>query len=202
MFATGVTVTAIQPLPKLPEPANETKIIIAPNSLLSLITDPTFGFDPTPPVEIPIQIQRAYRKAQQIDKKHYPYVWGGGHVGTFAPSTGLAGFIGSDIIGYDCSGSVSAVIHAAFTPPIMGPEIGRIDTPYVAIGFRKWGVAGVGKYLTVWASTNHVFIEFNIPGRGLQHWGTGRFGTGRSGPGFKPNLHPHGGFVPRHIPGM
>lgn len=133
-------------------------------------------------------LDAAYAKAKAIQKKHYPYVYGGGHGSGFGPTGG----------GYDCSGSVSAVLHAA----------GWMKNHPMATGpLANWGHAGVGKYLTVWVRNGskgvaHTFIEFHMPGKSLEHFGTGRWGTGTNGPSFKPQLHSKNGFSPRHWPGF
>jgi hypothetical protein len=132
---------------------------------------------------VPASVARAYEAALQIDRKHYPYVWGGGHGKVGVPSGG----------GFDCSGSTSAVTHAGG----MGPA-----TPYVSGMFASsWGQPGRGKYMTVYANATHVFIVFTLPGRGAEHFGTGKWGTDQGGPGFKPNMHPTAGFVARHYGG-
>lgn len=126
------------------------------------------------------QLNRAYEAARAISRRHLPYTWGGGHNSSFAPGPG-----------YDCSGYVSAVLHAA----------GWLDSPLVSGALEGWGRPGVGQVMTVWANAGHTFMEFHMPGRSIEHYGTGRWGTSLSGPGFKPSLHPHGGFVARHWPG-
>lgn len=128
------------------------------------------------------RVARVYEKAQQIHDKKYPYVWGGGHGAGFAPNGG----------GYDCSGSVSAVLAAG----------GFLTSPRVSGAFESFGVSGKGKYFTIYANSEHMFMEFTIPGKGTQHFGTGRWGKSWSGAGFNPSLHPHGGFVARHVKGL
>lgn len=136
-------------------------------------------------------IDRAYAKAEAIHSKRYPYVWGGGHGPGFGPT-------GGPPKGYDCSGAVSAVLHAG----------GMLDTPEATPGLSKWGKAGKGKHMTVWVKAHddangqaHTFIEFHMPKKKLEHWGTGDWGKGWSGAGFNKHLHPHKGFKPRHWPG-
>jgi hypothetical protein len=126
------------------------------------------------------QLGRAYAAMQAIHNKHYPYVWGGGHGAAGVPSGG----------GFDCSGSVVAVLAAAG----MGFRLGGGTA--VSGALEHWGVAGQGAHLTVWASAVHVFII--VDGH---HWGTGDWGKGWGGAGFNPNMHPTGGFTPRHWPG-
>ena len=81
-----------------------------------------------------------------------PYAWGGGH-GSFTAS------------GYDCSGSVSFVLHAA----------GLISTPEDSVGLESFGDAGPGRHVTVYANGQHAWMT--IDGRrfdtiSLQETGT------------------------------
>jgi cell wall-associated NlpC family hydrolase len=103
----------------------------------------------------------------------FPYIWGGGH-GSFVDS------------GYDCSGSVSYALAAA----------GLLDSPLVSGQFAKWGAAGPGKWVTIYANDGHVFMYV----AGL------RFDTsGRDGPfGSRWQTAPRSlaGFEVRHPPGL
>jgi hypothetical protein len=137
-------------------------------------------------------IQDAYAKAKAISKKCYPYAWGGGHANFNGP--------------YDCSGGVSAVLHAG----------GMLSAPEDTHALAKWGKAGEGEFMTVWVHNagvpvhgsreniglpSHTFIEFNMPGKKVEHYGTGGWGQIKcTGFGHKPQLHFHGGFTPRHWP--
>ena len=131
-------------------------------------------------------IETAYIAAQAIDAKKFPYVWGGGH--------GAAGIPSGSPSGFDCSGSTCAVLAAAgfgFHPG------GPVQT---SGGLMGWGVAGRGRYLTVYANAVHVFMVFHTKA-GDQHFGTGRWGKSWGGAGFNPQMHPTSGFVARHWPG-
>lgn len=86
------------------------------------------------PAGAPSAVQRAIRAGNQIRTK--PYVYGGGH-GSFTAS------------GYDCSGAVSYVLHAA----------GLLSAPLDSGEFMSWGSPGGGQWITVWGSGNHAFIE-------------------------------------------
>src|SRR5262245_51741417 len=55
--------------------------------------------------------------------RHRPYIWGGGHRSWTSR-------------GYDCSGSVSYVMHAA----------GLLDWALDSTGFMRWGDAGAGQW--------------------------------------------------------
>ena len=69
---------------------------------------------------------------------HLPYVYGGGH-GSF------------DASGYDCSGSVSYVLHAA----------GLLRTPLDSTGFESFGEPGPGRHVTIYANGGHAWMKIN-----------------------------------------
>jgi hypothetical protein len=82
----------------------------------------------------PNKVRRLIRAGNRIAKM--PYTYGGGH-GTWNDS------------GYDCSGSVSYVLHYA----------GLLDGPARASGgFMNWRFGGRGKWVTVYANSGHAFL--------------------------------------------
>jgi len=85
------------------------------------------------PAAAPIQVQRAIWAGNKIRTK--PYIYGGGH-GSFNDS------------GYDCSGSVSYVLHGA----------GLLSTPMDSSEFMSWDKGGQGHWMTVYTSPAHAFI--------------------------------------------
>jgi cell wall-associated NlpC family hydrolase len=94
--------------------------------------------------DAPAQVQAMQNMADSLLGK--PYVWGGGH-GSWAPQAG-----------YDCSGFVSAVLHAG---GFLGAPADTTSLPSQA-GM----VAGPGQYVTVYdraqpGSNGHVIIEIN-----------------------------------------
>lgn len=106
--------------------------------------------------------------------QHKPYVWGGGH----------ASF---NSMGYDCSGSVSYVLHAA----------GLLKTPLTSTSFENWGHAGLGGWVDIYANSEHVFMTI----AGLR-WDTSFSTDGDpSGPGWSEEMRPTVGFVRRHVIG-
>jgi phage-related protein len=122
--------------------------------------------------------------AAAIDKKHYPYAWGGGHNSSFAPSRATDG---AGTFGYDCSGAVSAVLHAA----------GLISSPMVSGDLAGWGSTGFGKFITIFADAVHTFMVIMKQG----------FGTGGDNPGGGAGWLPYNtpyrsGFATRHPPGL
>jgi len=87
----------------------------------------------TAPPGAPSAVKRAIAAANQIRGR--PYVWGGGHTSFLSH-------------GYDCSGAVSYVLHAA----------GLLDQTMVSGQLAYWGEAGIGRWITVHANHQHVFI--------------------------------------------
>lgn len=86
-----------------------------------------------PPANLPEPVLRAIAAGNQIKDK--PYCWGGGHR-KFEDK------------GYDCSGSVSYVLHHA----------GLLDTPSTSRDLRNFGESGEGDWITVYAKKGHAFV--------------------------------------------
>lgn len=122
------------------------------------------------PINAPASIKAAVAAGNRIAKK--PYRWGGGH-GSFDDS------------GYDCSGSVSYVLHAA----------GVLGSPLASGALGSWGKAGPGNWITVYANAGHTMMSVGgvwfdtsgIGGNGSR-WQGGSKGTG--------------GYAVRHWPGL
>jgi peptidoglycan hydrolase-like protein with peptidoglycan-binding domain len=82
----------------------------------------------------PNKVRRLIRAGNRIAKA--PYKYGGGH-GTWNDS------------GYDCSGSVSYVLHHA----------GLLSGPARSSGgFMNWRFGGRGKWVTIYANSGHMFL--------------------------------------------
>ncbi len=127
------------------------------------------------PADAPIQVQRAIWAGNKIRLK--PYIYGGGHA-SFASA------------GYDCSGSVSYVLHAA----------GLLKTPFDSSDFMVWGRHGRGQWITVYTNPGHAFVEiagirFDTSAEGDPHPASG------SGPRWRPLLKDTGGYLARHPTG-
>ncbi len=103
---------------------------------------------------------------------HLPYIWGGGH-----------GSFNAD--GYDCSGSVSYVLHGA----------GLLKTPLDSTGFESWGAAGPGRLVTIYANGGHVFMT--IRGRRFD-----TSGLSQSGSRWSTSARSASGYVIRHPSGL
>jgi cell wall-associated NlpC family hydrolase len=85
------------------------------------------------PPGAPAAVKQAIAAANHIRGR--PYVWGGGHVSWFTR-------------GYDCSGAVGYALHGA----------GLLGTTMVSGQLASWGEAGVGRWITVYANSRHVFM--------------------------------------------
>lgn len=128
------------------------------------------------PSYAPIQVKRAIWAGDRI--RHKPYVYGGGHAAWAAA-------------GYDCSGAVSYVLHAA----------GLLRTPMDSSEFEHWARAGRGRWITVYTNAGHAFIQ--IAGIRLD---TSALDDPNPPPGSGPRWrvivrNPHG-FLARHPGGL
>ncbi len=125
------------------------------------------------PASAPPAVEAMVEAANRI--RHRPYRWGGGHRSWNSH-------------GYDCSGSVSYVLHAA----------GLLDYPLDSTGFMRWGAGGAGSWVRIYANHGHVFAVI----AGLR-WDTSYSEDGdRSGPGWSEVMRPSGGFRLRHPLGL
>jgi peptidoglycan hydrolase-like protein with peptidoglycan-binding domain len=101
-----------------------------------------------------------------------PYIYGGGH-GSFESS------------GYDCSGSVSYVLHGA----------GLLDSPLASGGLMSWGEPGEGSRVTIYANAGHAYMV--IDGRRFDTSGASAAGTR-----WQPDNRSSAGYVARHPAGL
>jgi hypothetical protein len=125
------------------------------------------------PPSAPPAVKAMIEAANRI--RHRPYRWGGGHRNWNSP-------------GYDCSGSVSYVLHAA----------GLLESPLDSTGFMRWGGGGPGNWVRIYANRGHVFAVI----AGLR-WDTSYSDDGdRSGPGWSEEMRSGGGFRLRHPLGL
>jgi hypothetical protein len=128
------------------------------------------------PSYAPVAVQQAIWAGNLIRRK--PYVYGGGH-GAWISS------------GYDCSGSVSFVLHAA----------GLITTSMDSGQMMRWGGRGLGHWMTVYANPGHAFIQ--IAGIRLDTSAEGdRHPARGSGPRWRPTMRSTKGYVARHPVGL
>jgi cell wall-associated NlpC family hydrolase len=101
-----------------------------------------------------------------------PYRYGGGH-GGWRDS------------GYDCSGSISFALAGA----------GLLDRPLDSSGFMRWGSAGRGRWITVYANPGHAFMVV----AGLRFDTSGR---GDGGTRWQASMRGAGGYRARHPAGL
>jgi peptidoglycan hydrolase-like protein with peptidoglycan-binding domain len=119
---------------------------------------------------LPVAVIRAVAAANRI--AGFAYRFGGGHR-SFHDSA------------YDCSGSVSYVLHAA----------GRLSSPLDSGELMSWGAPGRGRYITVYANAGHTFMVI----QGRRYDTTGRWDTGSR---WQRVERSSAGYVARHPVGL
>jgi hypothetical protein len=125
------------------------------------------------PANAPTAVIDAINAGNKIRKTRY--VWGGGH----------RSFIDR---GYDCSGAVSYVLHAA----------GVLPTPLPSGPLMRWGTPGLGTWITVYANAGHTYAVI----AGLR-WDTSAAGFGSSkGARWRATMRPATGYAARHADGL
>ncbi len=124
-----------------------------------------------PPPGIPAVIARVMAGGNAIAT--FPYRFGGGH-GSFVDNA------------YDCSGSVSYALAAG----------GLIAAPVASGDLESWGVAGAGRWITVFANAGHTYMYVD----GLRFDTSGRSGV--FGSRWQNAARSNAGFVARHWPGL
>jgi hypothetical protein len=162
--AAGQTESTTTTVPGAPEGA-------APPNTATILTDGRASIPPG----TPYAVVRAIQAANRIHTR--TYIWGGGHRGFKAK-------------GYDCSGAVSYVLHAA----------GVLSFPLVSGQLARWGVPGPGSWITVYANRVHTYMMI----AGLRYDTSPRGETvnqGR-GPRWRFMVRTGAGFAVRHYPGL
>jgi cell wall-associated NlpC family hydrolase len=124
------------------------------------------------PPEAPTAVKQVIAAANRIDGR--PYVWGGGHVSWFTK-------------GYDCSGAVGYALHGA----------GLLGVTMVSGQLASWEEPGVGRWITVYANADHVFMVV----AGLR-FDTRDAPPGVSGPRWHRASVSTSGFSARHPTGL
>jgi peptidoglycan hydrolase-like protein with peptidoglycan-binding domain len=119
---------------------------------------------------VPAAVFRAISAANRIAGR--PYRFGGGHR-SFSDS------------GYDCSGSVSYVLHGA----------GRLGSPLDSGQLMSYGSPGRGRWITIYANPGHTYLMI----RGRRYDTTGR---SESGSRWQRSDRSSAGYVVRHPPGL
>ncbi len=124
------------------------------------------------PPGAPAAVKAAIAAANRID--HRPYVWGGGHLSWRSR-------------GYDCSGAVGYVLHAA----------GMLEQTVVSGQLESWGEGGTGRWITVYANAEHTYMVI----AGLR-FDTREDPPGVSGPRWHMASVDGSRFVARHPAGL
>jgi lysozyme family protein len=122
------------------------------------------------PGGLPVAVRRALAAADRIAP--LPYRYGGGHA-SFHDSA------------YDCSGSVSYVLHAA----------GRLASPRDSTALMRWGAPGPGRWISIYSSPGHAYMVIG----GRRYDTSGRWDTGSR---WQPSGRSSAGYVVRHPAGL
>lgn len=121
---------------------------------------------------MPIAVARAIGAANRIAR--HPYRYGGGH-GSFSDS------------GYDCSGSISYVLHGG----------GLLGRPRDSSEFMSWGSPGPGRWITIYAHAGHAYMTIRTR-NGLLRYDTSGMDDGSRWDG---DLRSSAGYTVRHPTG-
>ena len=130
------------------------------------------------PAGAPAEVVKAVAAANRITRK--PYKWGGGH-GRWRDT------------GYDCSGTVSYVLHAA----------GLLKRPRDSSGLMRYGARGPGQWFTIYTNPGHAYVviaglRLDTSTAGVSRVGRVPAGARESGPRWRPVLRSPRGYVRRH----
>jgi hypothetical protein len=127
------------------------------------------------PANAPRQVRKAIAAANKIHTR--PYIWGGGHR-SFKSR------------GYDCSGAVSYVLHAA----------GILRSPMASGPLTRWGSPGLGSWITVYANAGHAWMT--VAGLRFDTSGAGESLNQGSGPRWRASMRSGTGYTARFYPGL
>ena len=122
------------------------------------------------PASAPAAVKAMIAAGNTIHDK--PYKYGGGH-GTWNDT------------GYDCSGSMSYVYHAA----------GLLDEALDSTGFMRWGDSGKGQWVTNYANSSHSYMVI----AGLRFDTSGRSDDGSR---WDAEMRSSSGYAVRHPAGL
>jgi hypothetical protein len=124
----------------------------------------------TAPASAPPEVAAIIEAGNEIATK--PYKYGGGH-GRWNDS------------GYDCSGSMSYALHGA----------GLLDEALDSSGFMRWGDAGEGQWVTIYAKGGHSYMTV----AGLRFDTSGRSDDGSR---WHTDMRSSSGYTVRHPAGL
>jgi hypothetical protein len=127
------------------------------------------------PADAPPAIQAAIAAGNAI--RTYPYRWGGGHKSFFDT-------------GYDCSGAVSYLLHAA----------GLLSSPMPSGPLASsWGTFGKGRWITVYANASHAYMV--VAGMRFDTSAVGERLNQGSGPRWRRTKRKPVGYTAKFYPG-
>ena len=161
---TGTTTTT-------PEPGAPAGAPPVPTGVATILA----GGKASVPAGAPYPVARAIKAANKIHRR--TYIWGGGHRSFKAK-------------GYDCSGAVSYVLHAA----------GLLGSPLVSGQLASWGSPGPGGWITVYANRTHTYLV--IAGLRYDTSPLGEWVNQGRGPRWRFSLRTGTGFAVRHWYGL
>jgi hypothetical protein len=150
---------------------SSTTTTTAPSGTAQLQSDGTA----IPPANAPRAVRKAIAAANKIHSR--PYIWGGGHR-SFKSR------------GYDCSGAVSYVLHAA----------GLLRSPMASGPLMAWGAPGLGSWITVYANRTHAWMT--VAGLRFDTSSAGESLNQGSGPRWRANMRAATGYSTRFSPGL
>lgn len=154
-----------------PEPGAPAGAPPVPTGLATILP----GGKASVPAGAPYAVTRAIKAANKIHRR--TYIWGGGHRAFKAK-------------GYDCSGAVSYVLHAA----------GLLGSPLVSGQLASWGSLGPGSWITVYANRTHTYMV--IAGLRYDTSPLGELVNQGRGPRWRYTLRTGTGFAVRHWDGL
>jgi hypothetical protein len=127
------------------------------------------------PASAPAEVRAIIEAGNAIATK--PYKYGGGHARW-------------NDSGYDCSGSVSYVLHAA----------GLLSRPLVSgLLASRWGLPGTGSWITVYANRSHTYAM--IAGLRFDTSAVGESVRQGSGPRWRTTIRSPLGYAAKYYPG-
>ncbi len=149
---------------------------LAPGNRATLLADGLAAA----PLSAPAAVKGIIAAGNQIVGK--PYVYGGAH--------GLP----LDLIApyYDCSSSVARLLYGGGLLPV--------SADLTSTDFESWGLPGRGRWVTIYASADHVFMY--VAGMRWDTYAAAGPGDGSAGIGWHPLVRASAGFVVRHPAGL
>jgi hypothetical protein len=136
--------------------------------------------------QTPPEMQKAIELLDFCKRFTGRYLYGGEHDSSLADDNPANRF--------DCSSSTSFALY----------HVGLLGSSQAQVSgwFKTYGRPGGGRYVTVHAADDHVWMEFTIPGRPWCRFDTSPHGCGTTGPRVRTCMRSSERFVARHPPGL